>query len=61
MIICGLSYATLMTLYIVPLLYDVLFKKPPLSVDVGSDDDLDDIPDDAAEFIAAQGAARPQP
>ena len=60
-IICGLSYATLMTLYIVPLLYDVLFKKPPLSVDVGSDDDLDDIPDDAAEFIAAQGAARPQP
>ena len=60
-IICGLSYATLMTLYIVPLLYDVLFKKPPLSVDVGSDDDLDDIPDDAAEFIAAQGAAQPQP
>ena len=60
-IICGLSYATLMTLYIVPLLYDILFKKPPLSVDVGSDDDLDDIPDDAAEFIAAQGAARPQP
>ena len=60
-IICGLSYATLMTLYIVPILYDILFKKPPLSVDVGSDDDLDDIPDDAAEFIAAQGAAQPQP
>ena len=60
-IICGLSYATLMTLYIVPILYDVLFKKPPLSVDVGSDDDLDDIPDDAAEFIAAQGASQPQP
>ena len=36
---------SLMTLYIVPILYDVLFKKPPLSVDVGSDDDLDDIPD----------------
>ena len=62
-IICGLSYATLMTLYIVPILYDVLFKKPPLSVDVGSDDDLDDIPDDAAEFIAAQksaGTAQPE-
>ena len=28
-IICGLSYATLMTLYIVPVLYDILFKKPP--------------------------------
>ena len=45
------------TLYIVPVLYDILFKKPPLNVDVGSDDDLDDIPDDAAEFIAAQKAA----
>ena len=62
-IICGLSYATLMTLYIVPVLYDILFKKPPLNVDVGSDDDLDDIPDDAAEFIAAQksaGTAQPE-
>ena len=56
-IICGLSYATLMTLYIVPILYDMLFKKPPLNVDVGSDEDLDDIPDDAAEFIAAQSTA----
>ena len=56
-IICGLSYATLMTLYIVPILYDMLFKKPPLNVDVGSDDELDDIPDDAAEFIAAQSHA----
>ena len=53
-IVCGLSYATLMTLYIVPILYELMFKKPPLSVDVGSDEDLDDIPDDAAEFIAAQ-------
>ena len=62
-IICGLSYATLMTLYIVPVLYDIMFKKPPLNVDVGSDDDLDDIPDDAAEFIAAQksaGTAQPE-
>ena len=58
-IICGLSYATLMTLYIVPILYDILFKKPPLNVDVGGDE-LDDIPDDAAEFIAAQSAAVPE-
>mgnify|MGYP002711100431 CR=1 FL=1 len=56
-IICGLSYATLMTLYIVPILYDIMFKKPPLNVDVGSDDELDDIPDDAAEYLAAQNAA----
>ena len=42
--------------------YDILFKKPPLNVDIGSDEDLDDIPDDAAEFIAAQSsAAQPQP
>ena len=58
-IICGLSYATLMTLYIVPILYDILFRKPPLNVDVGSDDELDDIPDDAAEYIA-QNTAQPE-
>ena len=58
-IICGLSYATLMTLYIVPILYDILFKKPPLNVDVGSDD-LDDIPDDAAEYIAQSSSAQPE-
>ena len=55
-IICGLSYATLMTLYIVPLMYDILFKKPPLNVDIGSEEDLDDIPDDAAEFLAQENA-----
>ena len=47
-----------MTLYVVPLLYDLLFKKPPLNIDVGSDD-LDDIPDDAAEYIA-QSHAQPE-
>ena len=57
-IICGLSYATLMTLYIVPLMYDILFKKPPLNVDIGSEEDLDDIPDDAAEFLAQENAAQ---
>ncbi len=57
-IICGLTYATIMTLYVVPLLYDLLFKKPPLNNDVGSDD-LDDIPDDAAEYIA-QSHAQPE-
>ncbi len=47
----GLLYATLMTLYIIPVMYDILFKRQPLDVDVGSED-LDDIPDDAAAFIA---------
>ena len=59
-IICGLSYATLMTLYIVPILYDILFRKPPPNVDVGSDDELDDIPDDAAEYIAQSSSAQPE-
>ena len=58
-IICGLSYATRMTLYIVPILYDILFKKPPLVVDVG-DDGMDDIPDDAAEYIAQANAGKAQ-
>ena len=57
-IIFGLTYATLMTLYVVPLMYDILFKKPPLNVDIG-DENLDDIPDDAAEYIA-QNTARPE-
>ncbi len=50
----GLMYATLMTLYIVPVMYDILFKKKPLNVDVGSD--LDDEIDDAAEYLATHGA-----
>ena len=45
----GLTYATFMTLYIIPVMYDVLFKRKPLLVDVGND--LDDAPDDAEEFL----------
>ncbi|MCR5527856.1 MAG: efflux RND transporter permease subunit [Saccharofermentans sp.] len=50
----GLMYATLMTLYIVPVMYDILFKKKPLNVDVGSD--LDEAIDDAAEYLASLNA-----
>ena len=46
----GLLYATLMTLFIIPIMYDILFKKQPLDVDTGSED-LDDIMDDAQEYI----------
>lgn len=46
----GLLYATLMTLFIIPVMYDIFFRKPPLNVDVG--DDLDDSFDDAAHFAA---------
>lgn len=48
----GLLYATLMTLFIIPVMYDLLFRKQPRVIDVGSDTELDDVPDDAAEFIA---------
>lgn len=49
-IVGGLAYATLMTLYIIPVMYDILFKRAPLDVDTGSED-LDDVPDDAQEFM----------
>ena len=55
-IIGGLLYATIMTLIIVPVVYDILFKRKPLQVDIGSEN-LDDVPDDAAEFIAEALAA----
>jgi hypothetical protein len=40
-----------MTLFIIPIMYDILFKRQPRNVDIGGDN-LDDVPDDAAEFIA---------
>lgn len=46
----GLLYATLMTLFIIPVMYDILFRKQPKVIDVG--EGLDDAPDDAAEFLA---------
>ena len=50
----GLAYATLMTLFIIPVMYDIMFKKQPLDIDVGGDN-LDDILDDAAEYMAQMG------
>ena len=50
-IIGGMAYATLMTLFIVPVMYDILYRRQPKVVDVG-DDTIDDVPDDAAEFLA---------
>ena len=49
-IIGGLTYATLMTLFIVPVMYDIIFRHAPKVVDTGSDD-LDDVPNDAAEYM----------
>ncbi|MBO4809243.1 MAG: efflux RND transporter permease subunit [Lachnospiraceae bacterium] len=50
----GLAYATLMTLFIVPVMYDIMFKKQPVDIDTGSDTELDDIPDDVAEFLETE-------
>ena len=49
-IIGGMIYATVMTLIIVPVIYDMLFKRQPKVVDIGNDN-LDDVPDDAAEYL----------
>ena len=54
-IIGGLVYATLMTLFVVPVIYDLLFRRAPRDVDVG-DDGMDDLPDDAAQYLAAMAA-----
>ena len=45
----GLVYATLMTLFIVPVMYDILYRRQPRVIDVG--DDLDEIPDETSELI----------
>ena len=46
----GLLYAMFMTMFIVPVMYDILYRKEVHVVDVGGDD-MDDVPDDAAEFM----------
>ena len=48
----GLLYATLMTLFIIPILYDILYRRQPHVVDVG--EDLDEEQDDAAEYLAGR-------
>ena len=42
-VVGGLAYATLMTLYIVPVLYDLLYRKVPAEVD--------DDPGDAQAYL----------
>ena len=52
----GLMYATLMTLFIIPVMYDILFKRQPTNVDIGSED-LEQELDDAGEFIRQNQSA----
>ena len=49
-VVCfGLIYATFMTLFIVPVIYDILYRRQPHSIDVG-DDSIDDVPDEVSEY-----------
>jgi HAE1 family hydrophobic/amphiphilic exporter-1 len=41
-VIGGLIYATLMTLIIVPVLYDLFFRRELKQIDVGTDKELDE-------------------
>ena len=36
----GLSYATLLTLFVIPVMYDMLQRKPLKTIDIGDDDDV---------------------
>lgn len=45
-VVGGLLYATFMTLYVVPIMYDLLYRRVPTEVDLG-DETLDDDPGDA--------------
>ena len=49
-VVGGLLYATLMTLFIVPVMYDILYRKQPHQVDL-DDDDLDNVLDEAQEYM----------
>lgn len=53
----GLAYATLMTLFIIPVMYDILFKKNPVNVDIGQEN-LDDVPDDAADYLRQKAESK---
>ena len=49
-VVCfGLIYATFMTLFIVPVMYDILYRKQPKIVDVG-EDNLDEIPNEVEDL-----------
>jgi len=39
----GLAYATLMTLFIVPVMYDIFFRREIKEIDIGDENDLSDL------------------
>ena len=51
-IVGGLLYATFMTLYVVPVMYDLLYRRVPYEVDLG-DENIDEDPGDAQAYLDA--------
>ena len=51
-VVGGLLYATFMTLYVVPVMYDILYRRVPYEVDLG-DENIDDDPGDAQAYLEA--------
>jgi multidrug efflux pump subunit AcrB len=51
-VVGGLLYATFMTLYVVPVMYDILYRRVPTEVDLG-DESIDDDPGDAEAYLQA--------
>lgn len=51
-VVGGLLYATFMTLYVVPVMYDILYRRVPREVDLG-DESIDDDPGDAQAYLEA--------
>ena len=56
-VVGGLLYATFMTLYVVPVMYDILYRRVPREVDLG-DESIDDDPGDAQAYLEAMQHAR---
>lgn len=59
-VVGGLLYATFMTLYVVPIMYDILYRRVPREVDLG-DENIDDEPDDAQAYLDALRGAHAAP
>ena len=53
-VVCfGLIYSTFMTLFIVPVLYDIFYRRKPRVIDV--DDDISNIPDETEDLLQEHG------
>lgn len=59
-VVGGMIYATFMTLYIVPILYDIFYRRAPMEVDLG-DENLEEDAGDAQAYLASLKAAAEKP